>query len=102
MTPPADDPEGRHVYNQFTVRCARRDALQAHLTARGVGTAVYYRAPLHLQPCFADLGYRQGAFPEAERAAREVLSLPIAPELSEEDQDYVVAQITAFYRGGSE
>ena len=68
----------------------RRDALQAFLTASGIGCAVYYPIPLHLQPCFADLGYREGAFPEAERAAKEALSLPVSPELGEDDQAYVV------------
>ncbi len=99
VTAPLDAPDGGHVYHQFTIRCARRDELQAHLTAAGIGSAVYYRVPLHLQPCFAELGYRAGAFPEAERAASEVLSLPISPELTEDDQAYVVAEIAAFYRG---
>jgi dTDP-4-amino-4,6-dideoxygalactose transaminase len=99
VTPPADDPEGRHVYHQFTIRCARRDELHAFLSASGVGCAVYYPVPLHLQPCFAGLGSREGAFPEAERAAREVLSLPIGPELGEDDQAYVVDRIRAFYGG---
>jgi dTDP-4-amino-4,6-dideoxygalactose transaminase len=102
VTPPPGDPEGRHVYNQFTLRCERRDALRAFLTSSGVGCAVYYPLPLHLQPCFADLGYREGAFPEAERAAKEVLSLPITPELSDDDQSYVVERIAAFYRGERE
>jgi dTDP-4-amino-4,6-dideoxygalactose transaminase len=101
VTPPADDPDGLHVYHQFTIRCGEgsRDALQAFLTAAGVGCAVYYPVPLHLQPCFADLGYGEGAFPEAERAAREVLSLPISPELRKDDQEYVVDRVRAFYRG---
>lgn len=99
VTAPLDDAEGGHVYHQFTIRCARRDALQSFLAAAGVGSAVYYPIPLHLQPCFADLGHRAGEFPEAERAAREVLSLPIAPELGDDDQDYVVDRIGAFYRG---
>ena len=98
-TPPADDPTGRHVYHQFTIRCARRDGLKAFLTAAGVGCTVYYPVPLHLQECFAHLGYREGTFPEAERAAREVLSLPISPELGDDDQEYVVERIAEFYRG---
>jgi len=99
VTPPSDDSAGRHVYHQFTIRCARRDALQAFLTAAGVGCTVYYPVPLHLQACFVDLGYREGSFPEAERAAKEVLSLPISTELTEDDQAYVVDRIAAFYRG---
>ena len=99
VRPPTDDSEGRHVYHQFTIRCAKRDALQAFLVASGIGCAVYYPVPLHLQPCFAHLGYREGAFPDAERATKEVLSLPISPVLREEDQVYVVDRIRAFYRG---
>jgi dTDP-4-amino-4,6-dideoxygalactose transaminase len=96
---PSDDLEGRHVYHQFTIRSPRRDALHAFLTASGIGCAIYYPLPLHLQPCFEHLGYRAGAFPEAERAAREVLSLPISPELTGDDQAYVVDRIRAFARG---
>ncbi len=92
---PADAPG--HVYNQFTVRAPRRDALRDHLTRSRIGSEVYYPVPLHRQPCFADLGYKRGAFPHAERAAAEVLSLPIYPELTEAQQQYVVDQIAAFY-----
>ena len=88
-----------HVYNQYTVRALRRDALAAHLEAAGIGTAVYYPRPLHLQACFAHLGHRAGDFPEAERASAEVLSLPIFAELGEVRQRRVVAAIAAFYRG---
>ncbi len=95
---PADDPEGRHVYNQFTLRCQRRDDLRAFLTAAGIGSAMYYPVPLHLQPCFADLGYREGSLPESERAAREVLSIPISPTLTLDQQTYVVERIATFYR----
>ena len=105
VTAPADDPEGRHVYHQFTIRCTggRRDASAGLPRRIGRRLAVYYPVPLHLQPCFAGLGYRAGAFPEAERATREVLSLPISPELAPDDQDYVVDRIRAFCalgRGG--
>jgi dTDP-4-amino-4,6-dideoxygalactose transaminase len=86
-----------HVFNQFVVRVERRDALQAHLGACGIGSAVYYPGPLHLQPCFANLGYGPGDFPEAERACGEVLALPIYPELPEGAQARVVETIKAFY-----
>jgi dTDP-4-amino-4,6-dideoxygalactose transaminase len=88
---------GGHVYHQFVIRAPRRDALRARLAAAGVGTEVYYPEPLHLQPCFADLGYRAGAFPIAERACGEVLALPIHPMLAPEAQRFVVDQIAAFY-----
>lgn len=89
----------RHVFNQYTLRVSHRDALREHLTERGIGTAVYYPIPLHLQPCFRDLGGRAGDFPNAERAAAEVLSLPMYPELSTEQIDHVVEAITDFYAG---
>jgi dTDP-4-amino-4,6-dideoxygalactose transaminase len=70
--------------------------LQKHLGDAGVGAAVYYPLPLHLQPCFADLGYKEGACPVAEQAAKEVLSLPISPEMNEEQQSFVIATIRKF------
>ncbi|MBV9880086.1 MAG: DegT/DnrJ/EryC1/StrS family aminotransferase, partial [Gemmatirosa sp.] len=85
------------IYNQYTVRVERRDALQAHLKERGIGTSIYYPLPLHLQPCFAYLGYQQGACPEAERAAAEVLSLPIYPELTQDQLEEVASTVRAFY-----
>ena len=94
---PVIDPANESIFNQYTVRVDRRDALQAHLKGLGIGSAVYYPVPLHLQPCFEYLGYKQGAFPESERAAREVLSLPIYPELTSAQLDEVVTAVRAFY-----
>lgn len=95
---PADDPDGRHVFNQFTLRVpSRRDALRAHLAAWGVGTEIYYPEPLHVQPCFAGLGLRAGAFPNAERACAEALSIPVHPELTGAQIDEVVEAIGSFW-----
>jgi dTDP-4-amino-4,6-dideoxygalactose transaminase len=98
VTVPATDPANEHIYHQYTLRVERRDALQAHLKAKGIGSAVYYPTPLHLQPCFAYLGGRTGQCPEAERAAAEVLSLPVYPELTRGQQDQVIEAIREFYR----
>jgi dTDP-4-amino-4,6-dideoxygalactose transaminase len=94
---PAVDPANESIYNQYTLRADRRDALQAHLKERQIGTSVYYPLPLHLQPCFEYLGYTRGACPEAERAAGEVISLPIYPELTRAQLDEVVAAVRGFY-----
>ena len=87
-----------HVYHQFVIRAPRRDALRAHLADAGIGTEIYYPEPLHLQPCFANLGYRPGSLPVVERACREVLALPIQPALPAPAREYVVEQIARFYR----
>jgi dTDP-4-amino-4,6-dideoxygalactose transaminase len=87
-----------HVYNQYTVRVRQRDDLRNFLKEKGVGTEVYYPLPMHLQNCYHDLGYHKGSFPVSERAAEEVLSLPIYAELTEEQQAYVVQMIGEFYR----
>lgn len=86
-----------HVYNQYTVRVRHRDALRNFLKDRGVGSEVYYPLPLHLQNCYNTLGYRKGAFPVSERAAEEVLSLPIYAELQENQLVYVVEQIQQYF-----
>jgi dTDP-4-amino-4,6-dideoxygalactose transaminase len=94
---PVIAPGNESIYNQYTIRADRRDDLQAHLKARGIGSSIYYPLPLHLQPCFAYLGYQAGACPESERAASEVLSLPIYPELTRAQLDEVVDGVRSFY-----
>ena len=94
---PVVQPENESIFNQYTIRVPRRDALQAFLKDRGIGTAIYYPLPLHLQPCFAYLGYHEGQCPESERAASEVLSLPIFPELTESQLDEVATGVRAFF-----
>jgi dTDP-4-amino-4,6-dideoxygalactose transaminase len=97
VTPPHVGQRYLPVYNQYVIRVPRRDALRAHLQAMGVGTGIYYPMPLHLQRCFKDLGYSKGDLPVSEKASREVLALPIYPELRRKEQAYVVASIAAFY-----
>jgi dTDP-4-amino-4,6-dideoxygalactose transaminase len=96
---PGDEPRGRHVWNQFVIRVAggRRDALRAHLAKCNVGTEIYYPVPLHLQQCFAPLGWQKGDLPETERAAEETLALPIFPELEPAEQRTVVGRIAEFF-----
>ncbi|HMS02880.1 MAG TPA: DegT/DnrJ/EryC1/StrS family aminotransferase, partial [Gemmatimonadaceae bacterium] len=97
LTPPYIDPANESIFNQYTIRVADRDGLQAHLKAAGIGTSVYYPLPLHRQPCFAYLGYGEGTCPEAERAAAQGLSLPIFPELTRAQLDEVVQAVRSFH-----
>jgi dTDP-4-amino-4,6-dideoxygalactose transaminase len=94
---PFTDPRATPIFHQYVIRAPRRDALRAHLTAHHIGTEIYYPVPLHLQPALKDLGYKPGDFPHAERAAAEVLALPIYPELRDDEQKTVVDAIRAFY-----
>jgi dTDP-4-amino-4,6-dideoxygalactose transaminase len=97
ICPPRTDPANEHIFHQYTLQVPQRDELQVHLKARGVGHAIYYPLALHLQPCFAHLGYARGSLPVTERAMDSVISLPIYPELSREQQDTVVEAVTSFY-----
>jgi dTDP-4-amino-4,6-dideoxygalactose transaminase len=94
---PRSAPGVRHIYNQYVIRVRDRDLLRQHLMASGVGTEIYYPVPLHLQQCFAYLKHKAGDFPNSERAADETVALPIYPELTEEQLQYVVACIADFY-----
>jgi dTDP-4-amino-4,6-dideoxygalactose transaminase len=95
ITPPHIDEANWSIYNQYVVRVPDRDRVKQRLAERGVGTAIYYPIPLHLQECFAYLGYREGNFPESERACREVLALPVYPELPQEEARYVAEEMLA-------
>ncbi|MGH7512705.1 MAG: DegT/DnrJ/EryC1/StrS family aminotransferase [Gemmatimonadales bacterium] len=97
ICPPRTDPANEHIFNQYTIRVPRRDALQAHLKAKGVGNSIYYPLSLHLQPCFAHLGYRKGSLPHSETASEQVISLPVYPELSLEQQQAVIDAVLEFF-----
>jgi dTDP-4-amino-4,6-dideoxygalactose transaminase len=97
VCPPAIDPANDHIFHQYTIRVPQRDELQVHLKKQGIGHAVYYPLALHLQPCFAHLGYSRGRLPAAEAAMESVLSLPVYPELTEQQQNTVIAAVKSFY-----
>jgi dTDP-4-amino-4,6-dideoxygalactose transaminase len=96
VTLPVEPADRLHIFNQFVIRTPDRDGLKRHLDEQGIGNEIYYPIPFHLQPCFADLGYRQGAFPLAERAAHESLAIPVYGELTEAQQETVVSAIGRF------
>src|SRR4249919_3819027 len=98
VTLPGEPPDRLHIFNQFVIRTADRDGLKRHLDGQGIGNEIYYPVPFHLQPCFANLGYRQGAFPHAERAALESLAIPVYGELTADQQEAVVSAIGQFTR----
>lgn len=95
VTPPRIDPENESIYNQYVARVPNRDAIKQRLAERGIGSAIYYPIPLHLQECFKYLGHRAGDFPESERACREVLALPVYPELPQDQVEYVAGELLA-------
>jgi len=94
---PREAPGAESVYHLYTVRTPKRDELIAYLRERNIGTSNHYPRTLHLQPCYAELGYKEGSLPESERAAREVINLPIFPSMSEEQQAHVIASIKSFF-----
>jgi dTDP-4-amino-4,6-dideoxygalactose transaminase len=98
ICPPRVDPANDHIFHQYTIQVPQRDELQAHLKGKGIGHAVYYPLALHLQPCFAHLAYRRGSLPVTEAAMDSVLSLPIYPELTPNQQDAVIDAVKSFYR----
>ena len=101
---PEHAPRGRHVWNQYVVRVpdGQRDRLRAFLSEAKIGTEIYYPLGLHAQECFRDLGYRPGDLPETDRAAQEALALPIFPELTAEEQQFVVDRMASFFRTASQ
>ncbi|MBI5058519.1 DegT/DnrJ/EryC1/StrS family aminotransferase [candidate division KSB1 bacterium] len=100
VTTPTTPAGAYHIYHQYVIRAPRRDELKEYLKTKGIGSDIYYPVPLHLQNCFADMGYKQGQFPVAERTALESLALPISAELSPAQVEYVCATIREFYGGG--
>lgn len=99
LTPPMEAEGNRHTYHQYVIKAKRRDELHKFLAEKGVVTRVYYPLALHMQPCFASAGYKQGDMPVSERLCEEVLALPMFPELLAEEQERVVSALAEFYRG---
>ena len=99
VTLPIEPADRSHIFNQFVIRTPERDALKRHLDQQGIGNEIYYPVPFHLQPCFADLGYRQGDFPHAERAAQDSLAIPVYGELTAAQQETVVSAVGQFVQG---
>ena len=99
VTLPIEPADRSHIFNQFVIRTPERDALKRHLDEQGIGNEIYYPVPFHLQPCFADLGYRQGDFPHAERAAQDSLAIPVYGELTAAQQETVVSAVGQFVQG---
>jgi dTDP-4-amino-4,6-dideoxygalactose transaminase len=97
---PVTQNANRHIYHQYVIRAPERDRLRKFLQEEGIGTEIYYPVPLHLQECYGFLGHRRGDFPHSEKAADEVLALPIFPELTGSQQDYVADRIRTFYKKG--
>jgi dTDP-4-amino-4,6-dideoxygalactose transaminase len=97
VCPPRVDPANHHIFHQYTIRVPQRDELQAQLRERGIGNSIYYPLALHLQPCFYHLGYVRGSFPAAEAATESVISLPIYPEMSQQQQAEVIDGVLSFY-----
>jgi dTDP-4-amino-4,6-dideoxygalactose transaminase len=95
---PVEAAGNTHIYHQYVMRCEARDELQAHLESKGISSRVYYPLCLHLQPCFRSLGYKEGDFPDAEELSRDCLALPIFPELEAAEQEWLVSEVSAFYR----
>jgi dTDP-4-amino-4,6-dideoxygalactose transaminase len=95
---PQEISDGRHIYNQFIIRCQHRDDLRQYLKEHHIASEIYYPWPLHLQECFADLGYKPNDLPHSEQAANESLALPIYPELGVHAQERVVETIVQFYK----
>ncbi len=101
VLPPATRDDRSHIFHQYVIRCQKRDELKAFLSARGIGSEVYYPIALHEQECFRGLGHSASDFPRSHTAAQQVLALPVYPELTDEQRDYVVATIAQFYKQGA-